>query len=152
MHTKRFTKMGVIALFALAAGFMSFKACAGAGWQPYADMLLKDPNVKAGAIYGKDGAIWGERNMKAGKDEALMLANGMKDPKQFQAKGIVVGGVKYMFLAEQDKTIRGRKGSNDILLASSNKAIVVAISKDGANSANIRSHKMVVEDLIKKNF
>jgi hypothetical protein len=81
------------------------------------------------------------------------LAAGLKDSSKFQAGGIVAAGVKYMFLqSNAPGQAIGRKGPTTIMLASSAKATVVVLTKDGANPGNVTSHTFVADDLKKKNF
>ncbi len=123
-------------------------------WAPYLDLLKKDKSqgVKAAAIYGQDGAKWAATvEAKAGEISALLA--GMKDSTKFQASGIVFAGVKYMYLtARSPQGIVGRKGPNSILLRTTNKAILVVITNDGANPANITSIDFVADDFLKKKF
>lgn len=123
-------------------------------WAPYLELLKKDKSqgVKAAAIYGLDGAKWAaSTEAKAG--EIAALAVGMKDNAKFQASGIVFGGVKYMYLTARSPTgVIGRKGPNSILLRTTNKAIIIVITHDGVNPANITSIDFVAEDFMKKKF
>jgi len=124
-----------------------------AGWAPYVALVMKGAGVKSAAIVGNDGATWGESGLKVSVQEAKDLAAGMKDTSKFQAGGIVVGGTKYMYLqAPTPGQAIGRKGPTTVMLASSAKATVVVLTKDGANPGNVTSHTFVAEDLKKKNF
>jgi predicted regulator of Ras-like GTPase activity (Roadblock/LC7/MglB family) len=124
-----------------------------AGWAPYVALVMKGAGVKAAAIVGHDGATWGEQGCKISVEEAKALAAGLKDISKFQAGGIVVDKVKYMYLNNpaQGQAI-GRKGPTTVMLASSGKATVVVLTKDGANPGNVTSHTFVADDLKKKNF
>jgi len=123
------------------------------GWGPYVSLVMKGVGVKAAAIVGHDGATWGEQGCKITVAEAKDLAAGLKDTSKFQASGITVAGVKYMFLTSPAAgQAIGRKGPTSIMLATSNKATVVVLTKDGANPGNVTSHTFVADDLKKKNF
>jgi len=124
-----------------------------AGWAPYVALVMKGAGVKSAAIVGHDGATWGEQGVKVSVQEAKDLAAGVKDVSKFQAGGIVVGGVKYMYLQNPAPgQAIGRKGPTTIMLATSNKATVVVLTKDGANPGNVTSHTFVADDLKKKSF
>jgi predicted regulator of Ras-like GTPase activity (Roadblock/LC7/MglB family) len=130
-------------------------ATGAAGWIPYADALCKDTaNIKAGAIVGTDGSLWAKKAMDISTAEAKGLAAGLSDTSKFQGGGIVVGGVKYMFLNADTakKTAVGRKGPTTIMLAGTTKAIIVILTVDGANPGNVTSHTFIQDDLIKKKF
>lgn len=123
-------------------------------WLPYLDLLKKDRSqgVKHAAIYGQDGAKWAATlDAKTGEIAALMA--GMKDQSKFQSSGIVFAGTKYMFLTGRSpEGVVGRKGPNSILLRTTAKAILIIITSDGANPANITSIDFVADDLKKKRF
>jgi len=124
-----------------------------AGWAPYVSLVMKGAGVKAAAIVGHDGATWGESGCKVTVAEAKDLAAGVKDVSKFQASGIMVGGVKYMYLNQPAAgQAIGRKGPTTVMLATSNKATVVVLTKDGANPGNVTSHTFVADRLKKKNF
>jgi len=124
-----------------------------AGWAPYVALVMKGAGVKSAAIVGHDGATWGENGLKVSVQEAKDLATGLKDSSKFQAGGIVAAGVKYMFLqSNAPGQAIGRKGPTTIMLASSAKATVVVLTKDGANPGNVTSHTFVADDLKKKSF
>lgn len=145
----------LIALFALggAIPLSAGRARAQAGWAPYLAVLIKDKaNIKHGAIYGLDGAKWAT-TLDAKPGEIVQIVNGLKDKNKFMSGGINYGGVKYMYLtARAPDGVVGRKGPNSILIRQSNKAVVIVISTDGANPANISSLDFIVEDLKKKKF
>jgi hypothetical protein len=123
-----------------------------AGWKPYVDLLLKGTGVKSGAIFGHDGAAWGASgDLKVTVAEAKDLAAGMKDNSKFQASGVIIAGVKHMFLsAPTPGQVIARKGPTTAMLCSTNKATVIVLTKDGANPGNVTSHTFVAEDLKKK--
>ena len=126
-----------------------------AGWIPYCDALCKDTtNVKSGAIVGVDGSMWANKGLAIPAAEAKALAEGIANNAKFQEKGIMVCGVKYMFLTGDaaTKTVVGRKGPTTIMLAQSTKAIIVILTVDGANPGNVTSHTFIQKDLISKKF
>lgn len=123
-------------------------------WAPYLELLKKDKSqgVKSAAIYGLDGAKWAA-TVEAKAGEIPVLVAGMKDSTKFQANGIVFGGVKYMYLTNRSpQGIVGRKGPNSILMRTTAKAIIIVITNDGANPANITSIDFVADDLSRKKF
>jgi len=150
---------------AAAAGAAAVKwVQGGASWKNHADKIKKDPNVKDAALYGVDGSTWWNGYLKATLDEIKALVAGWKDNSKFQAGGIVLGGVKFMYLSKRDEVkgadakhsicaqVIGRKGPNSILLIGSTKGIIVTVTKDGANPANITANEDVRTNLMKTNF
>lgn len=129
-------------------------AVAQGSWLPYLDLLKKDKSqgVKGAAIYGKDGAKWAA-NLEANAGEIAAIVAGLKDNSKFQAGGIVYAGVKYMFLTTRSpEGVVGRKGPNSILLRQTDKTVLIIVTTDGANPANITSIDFVADDLKKKKF
>jgi len=136
----------------------------GVSWQAYANIVKKDPNVKDAGIYGLDESTWWNGDLKVTRDEIKNLVGGWKDSSKFQASGILVGGVKYMFLsvrqavpnADPKKAICaqviGRKGPASVLLVQSGKSIIVTITKDGANPANVTTNEQTAIVLKGKGF
>jgi len=123
-------------------------------WQPYLDLVKKPEGVQAAGIFGQNGATWAaDASLKVSADEAKALVAGVKDNSKFQASGIHAAGVKYMYLrALSDTSVIGKKGGNSIIIALSKQAVIVLLTKEGANPGNITSHEFVATDLIKKNF
>lgn len=155
MHNRPRTRIVLLAAAALAMAMTALSTPALAGsWAPYLDLLKKDKSggVKAAAIYGTDGAKWAA-SLEAKVSELPALVAGLKDNSKFQSGGILYGGVKYMFLtARSPAGVVGRKGPNSILLRATNKALLIIITNDGANPANITSIDFVADQLLKQNL
>jgi len=132
------------------------------GWKAFTDLVLQGDAKKTGgisgaALYGHDGAKWHEQGVEIQSGEIDNLMTGMKekDNAKFQSHGIVVGGVKYMYLQKmQDGTdkVIGKKGKANVMLRLTKKALVIAITSDGTNVGNITMVDFVAEDLVKKGF
>lgn len=130
-------------------------AQSGASWAPYLDLLKKDKSqgVKHAAIYDLQGRKWAASLDAKTPQEITDIVAGLKDTAKFQANGIVFGGVKYMFLTlRSPEGVVGRKGPNSILLRQTGKAVLIIITTDGANPANITSIDFVADDMKKKKF
>lgn len=148
----------IIALFAVVAMGTALpgrvtRAQAQAGWASYLATLIKDKaTVKYGAIYGLDGAKWAA-TLDANPGEIANIVAGLQNKDRFISNGIIYGGVKYMYLRNRyPDGVTGKKGPTTILIRQSTKAVVIVLSTDGANPANITSLDFVVDDLKKKKF
>jgi len=110
--------------------------------------------LKYAGIYGQDGTTWAHSNeVKTSAAEVKDLVAGVKDVSKFQASGIKYNGVKYMFLQVVEGVVVGRKGPNSICSRVSTKAIIVAVTKDGAQPAEaVGAINFLVSDLTKKKF
>ena len=98
-------------------------------WQQYVDSnLVGTKKVSQGAIFGLDGSVWAKSStLNTNANEGKAIANGFGNPNGFAATGIVVGGVKYMFLRAQDNVVIGKKGQSGVHIAKTVKAIIVGI-------------------------
>lgn len=158
IHRRKLSSLllAVVSALVLHCSLLSTAALAQTpgSWEPYLALLKKDKSsgVKHAAIYGQDGAKWAASiDAKAGEISAIVA--GLKDSSKFQANGIVFAGIKYMFLTQRSpEGVVGRKGPNSILLRTTNKTVLIIITNDGANPANITSIDFVADDLKKKKF
>src|SRR4051812_27084352 len=99
------------ARLAVALLLLATTAARAAGWDPFVDLVLQDPNIRAAGIYGLDGNIWSQKGLEITKAELPALAKGADDVSAFQANGMVAAGVKYFYLNTfANGTIVGRKG------------------------------------------
>jgi len=122
-------------------------------WKAYTDLVLKGDGVQKAGLFGQEGAVWNDQGTGVKPEEVKALVLGIKDNKNFTTSGVMIGGVKFMFLrAPSDTEVIARKGPTTALMCLSKKALIVALTKDGSNPANITSHTFVRDDLVKKNF
>lgn len=138
----------------LLVGAPLWPSSARASWAPYLDLLTKDKSngVRYAAIYGQDGAKWAS-NIDAKPGEIAGLVAGLKDVSRFQTSGIVFAGVRYQYLTLRSPAgVVGRKGPAAILLRATLRSVLIVITQDGANPANITSIDFVADDLMKKKF
>ena len=98
-------------------------------WQAYVDNnLVGAKKVTSGAIAGFDGSIWAKSpSLNISAQEAKNLYAGYSNPSTFQASGIVVGGVKYMFLRVDGESLIGKKGQGGIHISKTNKALIIGV-------------------------
>jgi len=136
-------------------------------WEPWVKNLLKDEkNVKAGGIYGENGACWHQKDVGLTPDQAKKIVEGIKAPKKFTDEdekariGIFVGPIvapatappKFLYLKCVDQELTARKGPTTLMAKLTKKALVVVLTKDGANPGNVMVHNQVAVDLGKKGF
>lgn len=133
-------------------------------WDSYIDNLIAQTKEASGTthadracIIGIDGgAKWttdGHANaLQISPTEAANIARCFKskDFTSFMASGIVVEGVKYQFLREEDKkVVYGKKKSEGaITLQSSKTAIVIAHCPEGAQQGNINKGVSVIAEYL----
>jgi len=116
-------------------------------WDGYIDSILGNANVTGtnsdkAAIIGQDGSIWtgahGGKGMTIAAAEAATIAKCItsKDFSPLQASGIVLEGLKYQFLREEDgKVIQGKKKDHGaVTCVASKSAIVIAHTAEGGQA------------------
>jgi profilin len=128
------------------------------GWAAYTTALVNTKNVSVAAIVGLDGTTWANSDAKAlpiTAAEAKALVAAYKDATPLRTGGMHVGGVRYIALGCDDNILQGKKGTGGVIVAKSNKTIVVGmytaesgIQAGPANDAVIKLR----EDLKKKTF
>jgi len=112
---------------------------------------MSDPTVHAAGLYGLDNSIWHQEGINVISSEISAIASGLTDTSRFQSAGIIVAGVKYLYLNKVDNNVVGRHGATTILLSKTRKAIVVAILKDGQTGI-AKQFSFICQDLISKTF
>jgi len=128
------------------------------GWAAYTTALVNTKNVSIAAIVGLDGTTWANSDAKGlpiTAAEAKALVAAFKDPSPLRSGGMHIGGVRYIALGCDDSTLQGKKGTGGVIVAKSNKTIVVGmytaesgIQAGPANDAVIK----LQTDLKKKTF
>lgn len=127
------------------------------GWKAFTDLIMQGDNKKTGgilgaAIYGQNGSKWDEQDITVDTKEIDALVTGLKDNSKFQEKGVIVAGVKYMFLNKTEERVIGKKGVNSVILRLTKTGVVIAITKEGTSAGNITMVDFVADDLIKKSL
>ena len=101
-------------------------------WQAYVDdHLVATGQVKHAAIIGHDGSIWAKSAAFPGAaNEVKNIATNFSSPGTFQAGGLHLGGTKYMFLSNNDKTLRFKKGTNGVHVFKTSQAYIIALYEE----------------------
>jgi len=128
------------------------------GWAAYTTALVNTKNVSIAAIVGQDGVTWANSDAKAFPVTAVegkALVAAFKDATPLRSGGLFAGGVKYIALGCDDQLIQGKKGTGGVIIAKTNKTIVIGVytAESGiqAGPANDAVLKLVA-DLKKKGF
>jgi len=110
-------------------------------WDSYIDNLLGHAGGHGdmACIIGMDGSKWttdGHANsLKITPEEAGKIGNCYKsnDMSLFQASGVVICGVKYQFLRQDEKLVLAKKKDHGaISMQSSKTGIVICHTKEGS--------------------
>ncbi|KAN0042659.1 hypothetical protein ACTA71_011469 [Dictyostelium dimigraforme] len=98
-------------------------------WQQYIDEQLIGSGLCSAAILSNsDGSVWAKSpNMTISKQEADALIALYKNPAEVFAKGVTVGGIKYMGIKGDPQSIYGKKGPGGIVLVKTIQTIIIGI-------------------------
>ncbi|EGC36212.1 hypothetical protein DICPUDRAFT_91884 [Dictyostelium purpureum] len=97
-------------------------------WQGYVDeQLVGTGNITAAVIIGAaDGSTWATSKnwtLKGGEGAGIVAL--YKNPADSFAKGITAGGVKYMAIKADDRSIYGKKGATGIVVVKTTQCIII---------------------------
>mmetsp|Transcript_48519 Transcript_48519/g.67427 ORF Transcript_48519/g.67427 Transcript_48519/m.67427 type:complete len:132 (-) Transcript_48519:56-451(-) len=103
-------------------------------WQAYVDNnLVGTKACKSAALVGLDGNTWAtSAGFAVSPAEAKAIIAGFGPPGSagqaaLQAKGMHCGGVKYMFLRADDRSMMGKKGTAGLHCTKTGKAVIIAL-------------------------
>jgi len=85
-------------------------------WQSYVDdQLISTKVIKSAVIAGHDGNIWASSaGFAVTAEELKALLGKYSSTEQLAMNGVMVGGVKYMFLSATDRVVRAKKGTSGV--------------------------------------
>jgi len=102
-------------------------------WQAYVDQNLVGTGKIAGAsIVGHDGNTWASKNLTVSQAEAKKIIGGFSNPADIIGSGIVVGGVKYLALRYDDRSIYGKKGAGGVICVKTKQACLITTYAEGS--------------------
>lgn len=108
-------------------------------WQSYVDeQLVGSGHLEHGAIISAaDGGTWAESSgfPFQGSEGAGIVAL-YKNPADVFAKGVTVGGVKYMGIKADDRSIYGKKGATGVALAKTSQCILIGYYNEKQQPGN----------------
>jgi len=85
-------------------------------WQSYVDdQLIATKVIKQAVIAGHDGNIWASSaGFAVTAEELKSLLGKYASTEQLAMNGVMIGGLKYMFLSATDRVVRAKKGTSGI--------------------------------------
>ncbi len=98
-------------------------------WQAYVDSLLVGTDdVKKAIIFGYDGSNWAATaGFSIKTAEAKSLITAFDDPNSALAKGIFLGGVEYMTLKADNRSVYGKKGATGFCAVKTSTAVILSL-------------------------
>ena len=112
-------------------------------WNAWVDPLISAGRVQQAGIYGIDGAPWVQAGgINASAAEIKTIVSGTGNPGAFSSSGVVVGGVKYMFLRTENAAVPfvyGKKGAGGMAAYKTSKAIIIGVYDENGNAGTCNS-------------
>lgn len=108
------------------------------GWDQYIDNLIQrsNGNIDRASIIGLNGGKWTSKTeIKLGQDECTKIAQAFtaRDFTTFQSNGVMIEGLKYQFLSQQDNKVifAKKKDAGSVTMQSTKQAIVIGHTPEG---------------------
>jgi len=99
-------------------------------WQAYVDTnLVGTKKISKAAIHGNaDKSLWATtKGFSVATNEVDALLKAFKDPSGIRANGLHIGGVKYIALKCDDRSIYGKKGSGGVVCVKTKQAVLIGV-------------------------
>jgi len=123
-------------------------------WQAYVDdNLLKSGMVTAAGIYDLQGNPWAySAGFAAQVAEVAAVSGHMHtgDPSGLAGTGVVVAGVKYMYVSGSGDEVYGKKGNEGVVFCKCNTCLLVAYHNDKVQPGQCRSTVGKLADFLKE--
>ncbi|EFA77850.1 hypothetical protein PPL_09348 [Heterostelium album PN500] len=108
-------------------------------WQGYVDEQLIGTGLleNAAILSVADGSVWGVKPsdfIKSG--EGANIVELYKSPSNAFSKGIVIGGVKYMGIKADERSLYGKKGATGVACAKTNQCIIIGYYNEKQQPGN----------------
>ncbi|KAJ3292958.1 profilin, required for normal timing of actin polymerization in response to thermal stress [Borealophlyctis nickersoniae] len=101
-------------------------------WQSYVDSnLVGTKKITKAAIHGHDGSLWAtSKGFSIAPQEVQTLVKGYTDPSGVRANGLHLGGVKYIVIRADDRSIYGKKGTGGVVTVKTKQAVLIGVYED----------------------
>jgi len=101
-------------------------------WQSYVDdQLIATKVVTNALICGHDGNIWATSpGIQATPAELKKVIDSIGNPDVLAPSGVLIGGIKYMYLSGTDKVIRAKKDKAGLHIMKTQQAVILTRYED----------------------
>lgn len=107
-------------------------------WQSYVDELIESGQLSNAAIISaSNGSTLAQSSgwsLKPGEGAGIVAL--YRSPADAFAKGVTVGGNKYMAIKADSRSIYGKKGATGVVLVKTNQAILIGYYNDRQQPSN----------------
>jgi hypothetical protein len=118
-------------------------------WDSYRDTLTNSGHVKYAAVCGIEGGVWSASpGLNITTEEIKTLVSGLSNSATIEQNGIMVGGVKYMYLQSDSSQIQGKNKATGVSIAKAGKCIIIAVYGDGQQPGNCRTQAERIRDYL----
>jgi len=118
-------------------------------WDSYRDTMTGSGAVKMAAVVGNEGGVWTTSpGFNITPEEVKTILTGFSNPSLFQQNGVLVGGVKYMYLQSDDSQIQGKKAATGVSIAKAGKCLIIGVYGDGQQPGNCRTNVERIRDYL----
>jgi len=126
-------------------------AAAAMSWDDHLN-ALKGHGLTHAAICDNKAASWitVSDGCNITQDELKKVVANMGNVTTLSTSGIVLGGIKYMYLSGDEDTCRGKKGTGGVHLTKSNTTLVVGIYGDSIQPQQAATAVEGIADHLKK--
>ncbi len=111
------------------------------GWEYYLQEGLYQKGQSSGAaIIGLDGNVWAQIHLSLKAGEGAAIAKLFKSPANVFASGVTVGGIKYMGIKGDERSIYAKKGATGVILVKTSQTIIISVYDEKVqpgNAANV---------------
>jgi len=121
-------------------------------WQAYVDNNLIGAGVTSAGIYDLQGNPWAYSAGFAAQiaEVAAVSAHMQADPTALAATGVVVAGVKYMFVSGDANEVYVKKGNDGVVFCKCNTCILVGYHNDKVQPGACRTTVGKLADFLKE--
>jgi len=122
-------------------------------WQAYVDQqLIGTGHVKQGALVGLDGSVWAYSAGFNPGDTRKLVSQFANNQSVF-SEGVNIGGIKYMGIRADARSIYGKKGATGCVCVKTNQCVIVAIYNETIQPGSCTTVVEKLADyLIENNF
>lgn len=118
-------------------------------WDSYRDNLVQAGVAQHAAVCGLEGGVWSTSpGLNITTEEIKTLVSGLSNSSTFQQNGVLIGGVKYMFLQSDANQIQAKKGAAGVSVAKANKCLIIGVYGDGQQPGACRTKVEALRDYL----
>ena len=97
-------------------------------WNTYIDNLLAEKTIQHAALIGLDGSVWAKSAaFNVTPAELQTFASNFNRQEYFQANGMTLAAIRYVFLSGAERVVRGKKDKSGVHCFKTDKGIIIGV-------------------------